>query len=287
MRWTALLLMLSLTEASADEPWVQNAEGPVYFAVDVSDIDAAAAWYWTLFGVDVIDDTTADDGRWRIANLGNDTFAIELIWDRRSSAADDGARHHGFRKLGIGVSDVRAVADRVEATTGERPRIVEFERHGLRLLQLHDPDGNTIQLQSPLEDTESDEAILLRMHRDVIRFHLDNDVESWLASEGDDYVSANGGGITFPTLEERRAQRGPYLARTTFTEYRDLVDPVIRVSDDGTLGWVICQVQMAGTQRGEDGDAVPIGSVWAWIELYEKHDGAWRLIGNVSNRRGD
>ena len=26
-------------------------------------------------------------------------------------------------------------------------------------------------------------------------------------------------------------------------------------------------------------------SVWAWIELYEKQEGEWKRIGNVSNRK--
>jgi hypothetical protein len=40
-----------------------------------------------------------------------------------------------------------AVAD----ATGTRPLVLSFESHGIRLLQLEDPDGNTVQLFSPLE----------------------------------------------------------------------------------------------------------------------------------------
>ena len=61
-----------------------------------------------------------------------------------------------------------------------------------------------------------------------------------------------------------------------------MVDPVVRVSDDGTLGWVICQVKIAGSQGDES-----FSSVWAWIELYAKVDGTWKRVGNVSNRRPD
>ncbi len=34
-----------------------------------------------------------------------------------------------------------------------------------------------------------------------------------------------------------------------------------------------------------DGVETPVDAIWAWIELYEKQLGTWRLIGNVSNRR--
>ncbi len=38
-------------------------------------------------------------------------------------------------------------------------------------------------------------------------------------------------------------------------------------------------------QRAADGTETPVEADWAWIELYQKQEGAWRGIGNVSNRR--
>ena len=76
------------------------------------------------------------------------------------------------------------------------------------------------------------------------------------------------------------------LTRTDYTVYDDLIRPVVHVSDDGTLGWVIVQVAAAGVRLDEDGK--PAGSlefVSAWVELYEKVDGSWRMNGNVSNFR--
>lgn len=268
------------TAPSSDEPWISSATAPAYFAVDVQDVDEAIAWYTRALAVDLLDDNTADDGRWRIANLGSDALSIELIFDRRSQERSDGARHNGLAKVGVSVPDVRPVADRVEADTGERPRVVEFEPHGIRLIQLHDPEGNVIQLHSPLSEEVRDEDILLRMHRDILRYHIENDLDAWMAGESEDYVSANRGAISRPTIDERRGRLQPYLDTTTFSKYEDLVDPVVRVSDDGTLGWVICQVEMAGAQGEEE-----FSSVWAWVELYAKKDGTWRRVGNVSNSR--
>lgn len=287
MPWMSLFVWLAATQVEAnDDAWVHSTRPPYYFAVDVGDVDTVASWYQTVLGVHEVDDTSADDGRWRIANLANDDFRIELIWDRRSSTAE-GARVRGFAKLGVTVADVRTVADRVRVANGERPRVLELEQHGIRLLQLRDPEGNTIQLHSPLEEPESDEAVLLQKHRDVLQYHIDNDLESWMEGEADDYISANGGELSYPTLDERRAGRGPYLKQTTFSEYRDLVEPVVRVSEDGTLGWVICQVQIMGERREENGEPRPVHSVWAWIELYAKQAGNWVRVGNVSNQKLD
>lgn len=127
-------------------------------------------------------------------------------------------------------------------------------------------------------------ADLLGMHEQVLEAHRTGDVGLWLSMESDAYVSANGGRITSPTLAERRAMREPYLSSTTFDVYRDLSDPVVEVSPDGQLGWVIAQVEVKGTQT-TDSTTTPIDDVWAWIELYRRIDGEWKVVGNVSNRQ--
>ena len=52
---------------------------------------------------------------------------------------------------GFYVPEVEDVAERIAKATGERPRIVDFEELNQRILQIKDPDGNTIQLLSPLK----------------------------------------------------------------------------------------------------------------------------------------
>lgn len=136
---------------------------------------------------------------------------------------------------------------------------------------------------APVPAGQSDEAVLLEMHREVLRDHMTADVEGWLAAESEDYVVAGRGEVTRPTKKERAEHLGPYLRRTKFKEYRDLIPPIVRVSKDGTLGWLICQIAASGMQTSDAGKEEPISFVSAWIELYEKRDGRWVRTGNVSN----
>ncbi len=139
---------------------------------------------------------------------------------------------------------------------------------------------------APGSPTEAEHrAALLSLHQTVMTAHLEGDIEPWMAIESDDYVSANRGEITFPTKAERRAARAPYLTSTRFHVYRDLRDPIVTVSSDGTLGWVIAEVEGEGLREGEDGHAEPMRFISAWIELYRRDGEAWALIGNVSNFR--
>lgn len=126
---------------------------------------------------------------------------------------------------------------------------------------------------------------LLKLHQQMIKAHVEDDVESWLALEADSYTSVNRGEITHPTKADRKAQREPYLDASKFTVYRDLVEPIVKISDDGTLGWLITQVEVEGTQQTTAGETVPFRFVSAWIELYEKRDGRWLCTGNVSNMK--
>ena len=133
---------------SPSEAWVETAGAPQYFALYVEDVDRSMSWYRAVFGLSELGGSRADDGSWRIENLGNERLRVEIIRDARAQRVE---RALGFRKVGFYVPDVEAVADRAQRATGDRPRIVDFESLGQRILQLHDPDGNVVQLMSRLE----------------------------------------------------------------------------------------------------------------------------------------
>ncbi len=129
----------------------------------------------------------------------------------------------------------------------------------------------------------ADTDALRALHEKILEAHRRSNIEMLLEDESADYVVAGRGEVTRPTLEQRRAFLGPYLKRTAFEEYRDGIEPVVTVSIDGTLGWVVVQVQARGVQAGPDGKKEAIAFTSAWIELYEKRKGRWYRTGNVSN----
>lgn len=144
-----LILAAVVPTASAQEaqPWVDTAASPQYFAVRVDSLDRAVEWYSNVFGLEVASSAAADDGRWQITNLTNRFLQVELI---RLAGSVRAERPLGLAKVGFNVEDVFAVAARVESATGVRPNVVEFQDLNQRILQLRDPEGNVIQLMSPL-----------------------------------------------------------------------------------------------------------------------------------------
>lgn len=136
------------------------------------------------------------------------------------------------------------------------------------------------------QSVEADEDHLRRLHHQLLQAHLEGDVEAWMAIEADSgYVSVNGGYVRFPSAAARREGRAAYLREATFSVYRDLREPLVRLSTDGTLGWLIVEVEVQGTLPDSTGAPAPFHDVWAWVELYQKTEAGWRLVGNASNKR--
>ncbi|SDE59844.1 hypothetical protein [Kordiimonas lacus] len=138
--------------------------------------------------------------------------------------------------------------------------------------------GILLSGQASSQQAPSDEAALLAMHQEILDAHKNIGLEAWLAKGVDPFVSANRGVISYPTKEARTDMFRGYIGSTDFEYYRDMVPPVVKVSADGTLGWVIVQVEAKGVRAGQVFEFQS-----AWIELYEKQQGGWANVGNVSN----
>ena len=130
-------------------------------------------------------------------------------------------------------------------------------------------------------DLAGERAALLALHEEAMEAHRQSDVELLLRAEADDFVLVNRGEVSYPGLAQRRQSLGTYLRGVRFAEYIDTTAPVVHVSADGGTGWVIARVRARGTEVAGAGRSMQFES--AWIELYEKRDGRWRRVGNVSN----
>ena len=134
-------------------------------------------------------------------------------------------------------------------------------------------------------DLEAEKQTLLALHEEFKAAHVRGDAETILQRLAEDYVRVSRGEVSHPQHEDMASRMRDYLGRTTFSEYRDLKPPIVRVSDDGTLGWVIVELQARGVQTGPEGTEEQLEFVCAWVSLFEKRDGEWVTIGDVSTFR--
>jgi catechol 2,3-dioxygenase-like lactoylglutathione lyase family enzyme len=118
----AMLVLLPFT-VSADEVAADAAIQGSYFAVIVSDIEAARNWYQTVLGLEDVS-RAAERGHYDIINMAGPGLFVEL--------------------LKLDAAGLPAAASQAE--------IVYDRKNNVLILQLKDPDNNTVQVMQKVDD---------------------------------------------------------------------------------------------------------------------------------------
>ena len=134
-------------------------------------------------------------------------------------------------------------------------------------------------------DFEALRKEILDLHKKTIEAHWNKDIGFFVKDISEDYMSVGSGEIRNPTKEEMTSQFSNYLNNTISTEYRDLREPIINFSKDGSIAWSVVQVKVAGKRIMDDGSERDFEDTWAWITLYKRQGDKWIRLGEVSNRK--
>jgi ketosteroid isomerase-like protein len=142
------------------------------------------------------------------------------------------------------------------------------------------PDAGTTSAERA-----KDRADLLRLHHRARDAHLQRRAD-WLVSEwADSLFSVSGGGVSISRREEGRAGFQKYLDAVDFQAWDDIAPPRIRISADGQMAYVVVQKRVHLTPRDSAGE--PERVRYAWLSVYEKLGGRWRLAAIASTDRPD
>jgi ketosteroid isomerase-like protein len=142
----------------------------------------------------------------------------------------------------------------------------------------------TVILKLPLEvpapppvDLEKERQALLELHRAGIRAHIELNANALADRIDDEMISASAGKISRRGKDDVRKMFTGYFNGATYHEYVDLEPPVIRISDDGSMAWMLTRLRVRRSQNGQEQ-----GFVYAGMMTYEKRDGKWVTVGNAS-----
>ena len=125
-------------------------------------------------------------------------------------------------------------------------------------------------------------AELLALHQADRRAHFNRDVDAILATIGTDFTYVRDGKINAMSRDDVRKQFTEYFHGAEFSAWDDLDPPIIHISPDGHMGWMIVRVRVAYTKTAADGKKSQDESVIAWMSVYEQHDGKWLDVANAS-----
>src|SRR5215469_5042966 len=101
-------------------------------------------------------------------------------------------------------------------------------------------------------DHERERAALLELHASVRRAHFETDVGLLVANDAEEWVNVRDGTITWRRREDVADFFRTYFEGATYHEWDDVEPPIVRVSDDGTLAWMIVHVRVRGTKRDRE-----------------------------------
>jgi len=128
-----------------------------------------------------------------------------------------------------------------------------------------------------------DESTLLKIHKNILQALLNNDIDRLFLDVSERIFIVENGLIKWKekdlAIEERRA----LMKKFNFSVYEDVEQPLVKVSSDGSLGWLVVRVRIEGRETSIDGLDIPVSMFAAWIELYEKINGTWRFVGSVAS----
>ena len=145
IRLLILLVICFSFAANAQEAKIQGS----YFAIIVSDVEASQNWYEAVLGLRKLSHSN-EIGRYDIINLGGPGIFVELL-QLDAASARPGGQIEGPFKVGMLVDDLTSFAVALPAAAGD-PKIVYDNENGVLVLQLRDPDNNTVQVMQIVDD---------------------------------------------------------------------------------------------------------------------------------------
>jgi len=134
----------------------------------------------------------------------------------------------------------------------------------------------------PSPDYNAIRSEIIKLHREYIKAHLEKDASFIAKPTSSNYVFVSDGEIQNIFPEQLESNLSDYLNSTEFSVYRDLAEPIVGVSKDGSLAWAIVKVRTAGMRKYSDKPAKNFDLQWAWITIYENKNSQWIRVADVS-----
>lgn len=137
----------------------------------------------------------------------------------------------------------------------------------------------------PAVSTANDEAQLRAMLATERTAHFNRDVELFVKEFSDSMISVNKGTIKATPPDTMRKSIGRYFDAVQFVKWDDMAPPVIRFSNDGSLAYALVQKEVIVNYPGSSGLLVYDTTHYAWVSVYRKQEGSWKVEANISTNK--
>lgn len=135
-------------------------------------------------------------------------------------------------------------------------------------------------MTSPQQSEDVNE--LLRGHYRGRAAHFGRDAAAIYTDFADEFFNLGNGQISLGDRDAGRKRMQAYFDASTFIEWDDITPPVIRVSDDGSMAFVLVHKRVRLLDKN-DGGKEKI-EVFAWTTTLRKIAGKWKMTSVTSTR---
>jgi hypothetical protein len=123
---------------------------------------------------------------------------------------------------------------------------------------------------------------LLRVHESDRRAHFETNARRLMEHAPDEFISVSNGRVRRTTRAEDLKFFEEYFKNARYYEWDDLEPPIVRVSHDASMGWMIVRTRVRRVETQNGGETKERKFVYAGVMLYEKRGGMWVRVANVS-----
>lgn len=120
---------------------------------------------------------------------------------------------------------------------------------------------------------------LLKVHHIDRQAHFQTDPNLILRHAADEFIAVSNGKVSRSTREEVKKFFEGYFKNAKYSQWDDLEPPVIKISNDASMAWMIVRIKVSRTEGGSQKET---SFVYAGIMTYEKKNGKWVRVANVS-----
>src|SRR5690242_14614752 len=132
-------------------------------------------------------------------------------------------------------------------------------------------------------NSEQEKAKLLHRYESSLRAHLENDTRTFLAEYAEPWYDVRNAGVRLRTKEEALPAMEQYFKQTHFSDISEIAAPIIHISTDANMAWVIGEIRVRASQDGSDDKEQNFSFRCAWVSVYEKQEGEWMQVVNASS----
>lgn len=125
-----------------------------------------------------------------------------------------------------------------------------------------------------------DSVQVYRLHRKLLAAHCLGDADMIANLSAPQVLSANRGVLRQISRDEIRERFSGLFQTVRYTEYHDIVMPVIDLAASSDFGWIGVNVRANGADVKT---GTTFSDQWAWVMMAKKIDNVWLHAGNASS----